>query len=99
MRVLITAFILALALILTGCGEEERHFIGKEEVGTFISSEGIHNEYGHPRAKIVTTEGIFYVSSLMSARNGEKVWIEEYSDRQKYMCAASNNMCYGLVAN
>ncbi len=98
--ILVVAIAAVMLLVTTGCvKQEERHFIGKEEIGHFVSSEGITSEYGYPKAKVVTTEGVFYVRTLMSARNGERVWIEEYSDRTKFVCTPSNHRCYGLVAN
>lgn len=101
MRVMSVLAIAAVMLVVTtGCvKQEERHFIGKEEIGNFVSSEGITSDYGYPKAKVVTTEGVFYVSTLMSARNGERVWIEEYSDRTKFVCTPSNHRCYSLVAH
>lgn len=101
MRVCILVAVLAVTvLLMTGCiKQEEHHFIGREDVGTFIMSEGITSDYGYPKAKVVTTQGTFYVLTLMSARNGEALWIEEYNDRRKYLCSASNVKCYGLVTN
>tara|TARA_B100000700_G_scaffold311500_1_gene393463 strand:+ start:88560 stop:88859 length:300 start_codon:yes stop_codon:yes gene_type:complete len=98
MRKLATILAIATTLALTGCSEPPPHYMGQESIGTFVSSEGITDEYGNARAKVITTEGTFYVSKLMSARNNEQLWLEEYSNGMRYMCSKSNNKCYALVA-